>query len=71
MEKIKLSVLKKLSDVLHLSTMYVNFTYQKLSFDKDMTKLGFLNKVKGEFNDQVEKFNEQLEQEIKEASSSK
>ena len=54
-------MLKKL---LKLKTYRAEFTYEKEIFDRDLTKLAFLNTVRREFDEQVQLFGEQLEKEI-------
>lgn len=54
--------------VLRLQMNKVDFTYKKELYDSDVTTLAFLNKVKGEFNEQVDLFNEELDAKIDEVS---
>ena len=61
---------KLLIKVLRLETLKVSFVYEKDIYDEDLTKLGFLNQVKGEFNEQAKLFNEELDEQIEEASRS-
>ena len=61
---------KLLIKVLRLETLKVSFVYEKNIYDEDLTKLGFLNQVKGEFNEQAKLFNEELDEQIEEASRS-
>lgn len=49
----------------------VEFIFIKESYDKDLTVLGFLNQMKAEFNEQADKFNEQLEREIAKEAGTK
>lgn len=45
----------------------VHFVYIKEIYDEDVSTLAFLNQVKGEFNERVEEFRDELEGEIKKA----
>ena len=53
---------------LRLKPYKVNFQYIREFYDPDVTALGFLNQVKGDFNVQVEEFRQQLDDEIEKAS---
>lgn len=52
--------------IMKLQPYKVNFVFEKEIYDKDITKLGFLNQVKHEFNEQVEIFRDELEVAIRE-----
>ena len=52
---------------LGLKPMSVRFEYRKDIYDEELTKLGFLNQVKGEFNEQAALFNEAIDEEIEAA----
>ena len=60
---------KLLKKLLRLRTYKVEFSFEKEIYDKDLTKLAFLNNVRGEFDEQVSIFREQLDKEIEDASS--
>lgn len=53
--------------VLNLKPYKVDFHYLRETYDKDITKLGFLNQVKVHFNENVDDFNRQLDEEIEKA----
>lgn len=61
-------VAKILIKLLRLKTLKVQFIYEKEIFDSELTRLAFFNKVKMEFDEQSEKFREQLDKAIEEAS---
>lgn len=54
---------------LRLQPYKVQFIYEKEIWDPEITKLGFLNNVKHEFNANVDDFHKQLEDEIEKASN--
>lgn len=57
-------MVKLLKKLLKLQTYSVDFRYEKEVYDKDLTKLAFLNNVRKEFDEQVRLFREQLNKEI-------
>ena len=62
-------VMRVLAKIFNLEPMSVNFRYEKSVYDNDVTRLGFLNQVREEFNEQVKAFNSRLNQEIEEEVS--
>ena len=59
-------VMRVLAKIFNLEPMSVNFKYERSVYDSDVTKLGFLNQVKEEFNEQAKAFNKRLNEEIEE-----
>jgi hypothetical protein len=55
---------------LKLRTYSVEFIYEKEVYDKDLTKLAFLNTVRREFDEQVHEFRAKLNKEILEETGS-
>ena len=56
---------KLLKKLLKLRTYRVEFSYEKEIYDKDLTKLAFLNNVRREFDEHVSEFRKKLNEEIK------
>ena len=60
---------KLLKKLLRLRTYKAEFSYEKEIYDKELTKLAFLNNVRTEFDEQVSEFRQKLNKEIQDEAN--